>query len=135
MQNLINENSLKAKGLQTTYMRSDIGQTVAKFMEFTTIKIPSESRHPTRAEMAAIYQNIFNIGKCHCIPITPADQLTTVRSCIPKGYVNTDGILKLTNLAIFNILSRNIPETNQVMRDMAMSYQEKSEGYCFLFNL
>ena len=25
MQNLINENSLKAKGLQTTYMRSDIG--------------------------------------------------------------------------------------------------------------
>ena len=58
-----------------------------------------------------------------------------VRSCIPKGYVNTDGILGLADMAIFNILSQNTPETNQVMQDMAMSYQEKSEGYRFLFDL
>ena len=104
-------------------------------MEYTTVEIPLESRYPTRAEMAAIYRNINDIGQCHCIPITPVDQLTTARSCIPKGYVNTDGILRLADLAIFNILSRNIPETNQVMQDMAMSYREKSEGYRFLFDL
>ena len=38
-------------------------------------------------------------------------------------------------MAIFSVLSWNTPDTNQVMKDMAMSYREKSEGYRFLFNL